>query len=124
MTKTTPRRPTTAEDEMIQDIIETPIEEIRSEMREDGLDPDEVVASLRKRLALAQDAVIARRLAEAKAQTPKAGPPARLPKKIDGVFTTEGLTMAARSATRPMGFSDPSVEEDLDELGGDEWTRD
>ena len=128
MTKTTPGRPTTAEDEMIQDIIDTPIEEIREELRDEGLDPNEVAARLRDRLARAQDTVIQRRLDAARTQSTRAKASVRAeahaPKKIDGAYSAEGLTMAARNATRPMGLSDPSVDEDLDELDADEWTRD
>lgn len=128
MTKTTLGRPTTAEDEMIQDIIDAPIEEIRAELREEGLNPDRVAATLRDRLARAQETVIQRRLAAARAQVgerPKRTPSEdRSPKKIDGAFSAEGLTMAARNATRPMGLSDPTVDEDLDELASDDWSKD
>ena len=128
MTKTTPGRPTTAEDEMIQDIIDTPIEEIRAEMREEGLDPDRVVANLRDRLARAQETVIQKRLGAARAQAEERKtverPMAPSPKRIDGAFSAEGLTMAARNATRPMGLSDPTVDDDLAELDSDDWDED
>ncbi len=117
----------TAEDEMIQDILETPIEEIRDELREDGLDPDQVASNLQVRLADAQKIVIQRRVDAARSEKKHQGKPPTLkhmPKKIDGAFSAEGLTMAARSATRPIGLSDPSVDEDLEDLDSDDWTRD
>lgn len=124
MTKTTPGRPTTAEDEMIQDIVDTPIEEIRAELREEALDPNRVVADLRNRLARAQDEVIQSRLKAAQVQAPKRkanGPSAKM---IDGAYSAEGLTMAARNATRPMGLSDRTVDDDLAELDSDDWDED
>ena len=127
MPKFMPGRLMTVEDEMIQDILEMPIKEIHAEMREEGLDPDQVAANLRKRLASAQETVIQRRLSTAKAQPKHQGSPTKpeqKPKTIEGAYTAEGLTMAARNATRPMGLSDPSVDEDLDDLDSDEWTRD
>lgn len=116
-----------AENEMIQDIIETPIEEIHAELREEGLDPDRVVMNLQACLARAQEAVIQRRLAAAQAglkRPNKSATPERAPKKMDGAYSAEGLTMAARNATRPMGLSDPSVDDDLNELRSDDWKRD
>ncbi|MDQ1902354.1 hypothetical protein RAH32_18195 [Paracoccus sp. WLY502] len=127
MTKTKPGRPMIAEDEMIQDIIETPIEEIRAELREEGRDPDRVASNLRARLARAQETVIQRRLAAAQVELKGRGkPPApdRMPKTIDDAYSADGLTMAARNATRPMGLSDPSVDDDLNELRSGDWTRD
>lgn len=117
----------TAENEMVQDILETPIEEIHAELREEGLDPDQVASNLRARLARAQETAIQRRLTTALAQPKRQGNPPiseRTPKTIEGAYTAEGLTMAARNATRPMGLSDPSVDEDLDDLDSDDWTRD
>ena len=117
----------TAENEMIQDIIETPVEEIRAELRKEGLDPERVASNLRGRLACAQEAVIQRRLAAAQAGPKRQGKPPTpepTPKRIDEAYSAEGLTMAARNATRPMGPSDPSVDDDLNELRSDDWTRD
>lgn len=128
MTKTAHGRPTTAEDEMIQDIIDAPIKEIRAELREEGLDPERVVAELRERLARAQETVIQRRLEAAQVQAVerKASrrPATPSPKRIDGALSAEGLTMAARNATRPMGLSDPTVDDDLAELDSDDWDED
>ena len=128
MTKITPGRSTTAEDEMIQDILDAPIEEIRAELREAGLDSEMVVSDLRSRLARAQDEVIQRRLAAARMQAPKRkahGQPAHpLPKTINGGYSVEGLTMAARNGKHPLGFSDPTVQDDLAELDSEDWDED
>jgi hypothetical protein len=116
-----------AENEMIQDIIDTPVEEIRAELHEEGIDPERVISKLRGRLARAQDDVIERRLAAAQAgpmRQRKPSTPEPTPKKIDEAYSAEGLTMAARNATRPMGLSDPSVDDDLNELRSDDWKRD
>ena len=128
MTKTTPGRMTTAESEMIQDILDTPIDDIKEELREEGLDPAQLVASLQKRLAIAQEEVIQRRIEAAQSMTAvqkiTKRPVELLQKTIDGALSIEGLTMAARNGTRPMGLSDPSVEEDLADLDSDDWDDD
>ena len=42
------------EREMVADILETPIEELRAEIREEGGDPDAILAEMRRRLEAAQ----------------------------------------------------------------------
>ena len=110
---------------MIQDIIDTPIFEIKAEMKEDGLDPDQIVANLQSRLARAQETVIQRRLEAAQAQISKRNirelHADQTSKVVDAAMNVESLTMAARNATGPMGLSDPTVDDDLSELDSDDW---
>ena len=119
MTRTPHGRMSRLDEEMIEDILETPIADLEDELRKDGLDPARLAALFRKRLAEAQDKVIQGKIASAHriaAQRPK---PAARPRSEE--VSTSTLTLAARNADRPLGFNDPSVEADLAELRSEDW---